>query len=143
LHNEKRVDALVRELLEENGITLSLDDLTMLSDAPVRVALPRGRRQLVNVFSAYVPVPYVTSNLRTLAKLEQVVTAQSTINPDGSYFVPATNDIDGLSLTPVKYGLLSALKRKFELLHCGYVSQWETFLLAITTQHVLYHDDTS
>jgi 8-oxo-dGTP pyrophosphatase MutT (NUDIX family) len=102
LHNEKHVDALVRELLEENGITMSLDDLTMLSDDPVRVALPRGRRQLVYVFSAYVPVPYVTSNLRTLAKLEQVMTGQSTINQDGSYVVLATNDIDGLSQTPVK-----------------------------------------
>jgi ADP-ribose pyrophosphatase YjhB (NUDIX family) len=37
------VDAVVRELLEETSLTLSHDDLiTLLSDAPVRVALPEG-----------------------------------------------------------------------------------------------------
>jgi hypothetical protein len=70
----------------------------------------------------------VTTNLRTLAKLEHVVTAQSTTHPDGfAYVIPATINIDGLSRTPVKHGLLSALRRKFaELLHVGYVTQWET-----------------
>jgi ADP-ribose pyrophosphatase YjhB (NUDIX family) len=38
--NEELVDAAVRELHEETGLTLTLDDLTLLSDAPVRVALP-------------------------------------------------------------------------------------------------------
>jgi hypothetical protein len=74
-----------------------------LSDAPVRVALPEGQRRLVYVFSASIPIPYVTAHLRTPpAQLEQGVPAQSTINPDGSYVVPATIDIDGLSLTPAK-----------------------------------------
>jgi 8-oxo-dGTP pyrophosphatase MutT (NUDIX family) len=54
LPNEEHVDVVVRDLLEETGITFTLHDLTMLSDAPVRVALPEGQRQLVYVFSASV-----------------------------------------------------------------------------------------
>jgi 8-oxo-dGTP pyrophosphatase MutT (NUDIX family) len=109
--NEETVDVAVRELHEENGLILALDDLTLLSDAPVRVALPIGQ-QLVYVYTASVPVPYVTTHLRTLALLEQVVTAQSTIDPDGSYIVPETIDIGGLSFTPAKTGLLPAVKQK-------------------------------
>jgi 8-oxo-dGTP pyrophosphatase MutT (NUDIX family) len=75
LPNEEPVDVVVREILEETGLTLTFDDFTLLSDAPVRVALHGGRRPLVYVFSADVPVPCVTSNLRTLANLEQVVNA--------------------------------------------------------------------
>jgi ADP-ribose pyrophosphatase YjhB (NUDIX family) len=97
--NEEHVDAAVRELRDETGLILTADDLMLLSDAHVRVALPAGQH-LVYVYSAFVPVPYVTSHLRTLAQLEQVVTAQSTINPDGSYVVPETLDIGGLNLTP-------------------------------------------
>jgi hypothetical protein len=94
---------------EETGLTLIPDDLTLLSDALVRVALPEGQH-LVYVYSASVPVPFVTSHLRTLAQLEQAATAQSTINPDGSYVVPD------------KTGLLLAVKHKSELLHFGYVT---------------------
>jgi 8-oxo-dGTP pyrophosphatase MutT (NUDIX family) len=119
--NEEHVDAAVRELHEETGLTLTPDDLTLLSDALVRVALPAGQ-QLVYVYSAFVLVPYVTSHLRTPAQLEQAVTAQSTINPDGSYVVPETLDIGGLNLTPAKTGLLPAMKHKSELLHFGYVT---------------------
>jgi hypothetical protein len=57
-----------------------------------------------NLFTAYVPVPFVTSHLRTPAQLEQVVNAQSTYNPDGSYVVPEKLDVGGLNLTPVKTG---------------------------------------
>jgi hypothetical protein len=57
------------------------------------------------------------------AQLEQVVTAQSTINPDGSYVVPETIDVGGLNLTPAKTGLLPAMKHKSDLLHFGYVTQ--------------------
>jgi hypothetical protein len=79
---------------------LTPDDLTLLSDAPIRVALPEGQ-QNVYVYSAYVPVSFATSHLRTPTQLEQAVTtAQSTINPDGSYVVPETTDIGGLNLTP-------------------------------------------
>jgi 8-oxo-dGTP pyrophosphatase MutT (NUDIX family) len=130
--NEEPVDAAVRELHEETGLTLTPDDLTLLSDAPVRVALPEGQ-QNVYVNSASVPVSFATSHLRTPAQLEQVVTAQSTINPDGSYVVPETIDIVGLNLTPAQAGLLLAVKYKSELLHFGYVTQWETFRRVIYT----------
>jgi 8-oxo-dGTP pyrophosphatase MutT (NUDIX family) len=64
--NEEHVDAAVRELREETGLVLTPDNLTLLSDAHVRVALPEGQ-QLVYVYLAYVPVPFVTSHLRTPA----------------------------------------------------------------------------
>jgi ADP-ribose pyrophosphatase YjhB (NUDIX family) len=120
--NEELVDVAVHELHEETGLILTHDDLTMLSEAPARVALPDGHH-LVYVFSAFVPVPYVTTHLRTPAQLELVVTAHSTINLDGSYVVPETIDIGGLSLTPAEVALLPALKRKHESLHFGYVTQ--------------------
>jgi 8-oxo-dGTP pyrophosphatase MutT (NUDIX family) len=44
--NEEHVHAAVRELHEETGRTLTPDDLTMLSDAPVRVALPDRQQRL-------------------------------------------------------------------------------------------------
>jgi 8-oxo-dGTP pyrophosphatase MutT (NUDIX family) len=133
--NEEHVDAAVRELREETGLTLTPDDLTLLSDALVRVALPDGQ-ELVYIYAAYVPVPYVTSYLRTPAQLELAVTARSTINPDGSYVVPETLDIGGLNLTPAKTGLLPAVKHKSELLHFGYVTQWEIFVaLSIRLKH--------
>jgi 8-oxo-dGTP pyrophosphatase MutT (NUDIX family) len=65
----------VRELFEETSLTLTDDDFTLLSGKPVRVPLPVAYDQLVYVFSAYVPVPYVTANLRKPAKVEQVFTA--------------------------------------------------------------------
>jgi 8-oxo-dGTP pyrophosphatase MutT (NUDIX family) len=80
---EEHVDAAARELHEETGLILTPDDLTLLSDAPVRVALP-ARQQLVYVYSAFVHVPYVTTHLRTLAQLEHALTTQSTTNLDGS-----------------------------------------------------------
>jgi ADP-ribose pyrophosphatase YjhB (NUDIX family) len=49
--NEEHVDAPVRELYEEIDLILTPDDLTLLSDAHVRVALPVGQ-QLVYVYSA-------------------------------------------------------------------------------------------
>jgi ADP-ribose pyrophosphatase YjhB (NUDIX family) len=128
--NEEPVDAAVRELHEEIGLILTPDDLTLLSDAHVRVALPVGQ-QLVYVYSASVHVPYITTHLRTPAQLEQAVTAQSTINPDGSYVVPETINFGGLNLTHTKTGLLPAMKRKNELLHFGYVTQWDTFRRAM------------
>jgi 8-oxo-dGTP pyrophosphatase MutT (NUDIX family) len=42
--NKEHVDAYVRELHEETALTLTPDDLSLLSDAPVRVALPEGQR---------------------------------------------------------------------------------------------------
>jgi 8-oxo-dGTP pyrophosphatase MutT (NUDIX family) len=43
LSNEEHVDVVVRELHEKIGLILTHDDLTMLSDAPVRVALRDGQ----------------------------------------------------------------------------------------------------
>jgi ADP-ribose pyrophosphatase YjhB (NUDIX family) len=140
--NEEHVDAAARELHEETGLILTPDDLTLLSDAHVRVALPAGQ-QLVYIYSAYVHVPYVTTHLRTPAQLEQAVTAQSTINPNGSYVVPRALDIGSLNLTPAKTGLLHAMKHKSELLHFGYVTQWETFRRAVYRSQALFHDDTT
>jgi hypothetical protein len=65
------------------------------------------------------------------------------MNPDGSYVVPETLDIGGLNLTPAKMGLLHAMKHKSELLHFGYVTQWEFFRRAIYTSQALFHDDTT
>jgi hypothetical protein len=143
LPNEEHVDIAVHELHDETSLILTFDDLTLSSDAPARVTLPKGQRQLVYVLLASVPIPYVTANLRTRAHLEQVISAPSTINPDGYYIAPATIDIDGLSLTPAKQGLLPTLKRKYELLHFGYVTQWETFRRVAYTHQVLCHEDTS
>jgi 8-oxo-dGTP pyrophosphatase MutT (NUDIX family) len=140
--NEEPIDAAVRELHEETGLTLTPDDLTLLSDAHVRVALPEGQ-QLLYVYSASIHVPFVTSHLRTPAQLEQADTAQSTINPDGSYVVPEALDIRGLNITPAKTGFLPAAKHESELLHFGYVTQWETFRRAVYTLHALFHDDTT
>jgi ADP-ribose pyrophosphatase YjhB (NUDIX family) len=67
--NEEHVDAAVRELYEETVLILTPDDLTLSSDAHVRVALPVGQ-QLVYVYSASILVPYVTTHLRTHAQLE-------------------------------------------------------------------------
>jgi hypothetical protein len=71
------------------------------------------------------------------------VTAQSTINPDGSYGDSKRIDIGGLNLTPAKTRLLHAMKHKSELLHFGYVTQWETFRRALYTSQALFHDDTT
>jgi hypothetical protein len=35
------------------------------------------------------------------------------------------------------------MKHKSELLHFGYVTQWETFRRAVYTYHALFHDDTT
>jgi hypothetical protein len=124
--NEDLVDVAVPELHEQNGFVLTPNDLTLLSDAPVRVALLVGQ-QLAYVYTASVPVPYVTTFLRTPAQLEQAITTQSTINPDGSYVVLETIDAHGLTLALAKTGLHLAMKHKNEVLHFGYVSQWEIF----------------
>jgi hypothetical protein len=67
---------------------------------------PLNFDNLVYLFAVYVQVPYVTANLRTPPKGSQAVTAQSTINPAGSYVVPSTIGIYGLTLTPSRTRLL-------------------------------------
>jgi ADP-ribose pyrophosphatase YjhB (NUDIX family) len=113
LPNEEPADAVVRELHEEAGLTLTPEDLTLLSDAPVRVALPEGR-QLVYVYSASVPILFAASHLRTCAQVEQAVTTQSTINPDGTNVVPESININGLNLPPAKgYFLLRSTRASY------------------------------
>jgi len=103
---------------------MNVDDLLMLlSGNCVRVPLPVGQYQLAHVFSASVPFPYVTSNLRAPLEVEHDVTAQSTVHPNGSYVVPTTVDIDGLSLTASKIGLVRETRRTYEFLHFGYMAQ--------------------
>jgi hypothetical protein len=121
---------------------LTHDDLTLLSAAPVRVTLHVGQ-QLVYVYTASVPVPHVTTHLRTRAQLEQAVTSKSTSNPGGSYVVPKRIDIGCPTLTPATTGLLPALKQKTELLHFGYVTQWEIFCRAVYTPQALFYDNSS
>jgi ADP-ribose pyrophosphatase YjhB (NUDIX family) len=70
LPNEDHVGAAIRQLFEETGLALTVDDVTMLSNKHVRMLLPCGKRELVYVLSAYVLVPYVTTNFRTLAKVD-------------------------------------------------------------------------
>jgi ADP-ribose pyrophosphatase YjhB (NUDIX family) len=142
LPNKEHVDVAVRELHEETGLVLTPDDLTLLSDEHVRATLPQGR-QLVYVYSASIHVMFATNNLRTSAQVEQAVTAQSTVNPDVTYVVPETINIDGLTLTPAQKGLLRTEKQKSELLHFGYVTQWESFLRAVYQHVPVMHDDTT
>jgi ADP-ribose pyrophosphatase YjhB (NUDIX family) len=142
LPNEEHVDVVVRELHEETGLILTPDDLTLLSDDPVVVTSPQGR-QLVYVYSASIPVMFATNNLRTLTQVEQAVIAQSTVNPEGTYVVPETINIDGLTLTPAQKGLLRAEKHKSELLHFSYVTLWESFFRAVYQHVPVLHDDTS
>jgi hypothetical protein len=107
---------------------LTAEDFTLLSGKPVRVVpLHAAKYQLVYAFSAFVPVPYVTASLRTHAKVEQAVTAQSAIHHDGSYVVPATVDIDNLSLTPSKIELGKETESTYKRLHFGYVAQCQSF----------------
>jgi ADP-ribose pyrophosphatase YjhB (NUDIX family) len=142
LPNEEPVDADVRELHEETGLVLTPDDLTLLSGDLVLVTLPQGR-QLVYVYSASIHVLFATNNLRTPAQVEQAVLAQSTVNPDGTYVVPEKINIDGLTLTPAQKGLIRAEKHKSELLHFGYVTQWEPFCRAVYQHIPVMQDDTS
>jgi 8-oxo-dGTP pyrophosphatase MutT (NUDIX family) len=122
LPNEEHVVA-VRELLEETCLTLTPDNLTLLSNNQVPLSLLEGRHHHVYVFSAYVPLPFVATILRTHAKVEQAAIVQSTINPDGTYVVLESTYIDGFSLTPTMNGLLPSITRKFELLNFMYVAQ--------------------
>jgi 8-oxo-dGTP pyrophosphatase MutT (NUDIX family) len=122
LRKEEHVDAAVRDLFEETGLTLTVDDFTLMSGNHLRVPLLAGKCKLVHVFSASVHVSYVKANMRTRAQVEQAGAAQSTIHHDATYVVPTTIDIDGLSLTPSESGLLKEAQREHELLHFGYVA---------------------
>jgi hypothetical protein len=96
----------------------------MLSDPLVRVALSDGQH-LINVFSAPDLVLYVTSHLRTHVELEQVVTAQSTYRLLILTVLASYRKQLILVVFPLRRlrTLLSAVKRKHELLHFVYVTQ--------------------
>jgi ADP-ribose pyrophosphatase YjhB (NUDIX family) len=107
LPNEAHVDATVRELFEEFGLTLAVDDLTLLSGNHARVPLPAAQHQLVHVvLVASILVMYVITKLRTPTKVVQYISAHSTNHSYGTYTVPSTIDIDGLSLKPSKISLV-------------------------------------
>jgi 8-oxo-dGTP pyrophosphatase MutT (NUDIX family) len=57
LPNEKHVDAAVRELFEETGLTMTVDNLTLLRGVAVRVSFPASKYKIVYVYSASVYVP--------------------------------------------------------------------------------------
>jgi 8-oxo-dGTP pyrophosphatase MutT (NUDIX family) len=88
----------VRELFEEIGITLTVDDLTLLSGAHFRVPLSGSQLYHVYVYAASVHVPFLSASMRTPANVEQAVVAQPIIYHDGTYIVPATLAIDGLKM---------------------------------------------
>jgi ADP-ribose pyrophosphatase YjhB (NUDIX family) len=117
LPNVAPVDAAVRELFLKAGLALTVDDLTLLSDNPVRLPLPASHHHLVHVFSASIHVPYVTANLRTSAKVEYPLIDQSVVHLYSTYVVPTTIDKDGLSIMPSKIGPAKETQRKYELLH--------------------------
>jgi ADP-ribose pyrophosphatase YjhB (NUDIX family) len=124
LLNEEHVDAAIRELFEESGLSLTVEDLTRLSGDHARVSLPSRQYELVHVFSAYVHVMYAFANLRTRTKvIVHAVIAKSIAHLSGTYVVLAIVDIDGLSLTPSKTWLVREAQRKYKLLHFGYVPQ--------------------
>jgi ADP-ribose pyrophosphatase YjhB (NUDIX family) len=59
LPDEEHVDAVVRDLFEKTGLTMTVDDLALWSEALVRVSLLGAKLHHVYVYSAYVRVPYV------------------------------------------------------------------------------------
>jgi hypothetical protein len=115
----------------------------MLSNKPLLVSLLEGELQLVYVFFASFPVPYVTTNLRTPAKVDQTFRAQSTVYLYGTDVVPESIGIDGLSLTPSKTRLLPTAQRKFKLLHFGFLAQLEAFRGVVIYKEMLSNDDTA
>jgi hypothetical protein len=85
----------------------------------------------------------VTANLLTPVKVEQAVTAKSTIHHDGSYVAPATININGLYVTLSKTGLVKETHRKHELLHFAYVAEWESYRAVFVFRQFFLHEDTS
>jgi hypothetical protein len=45
--------------------------------------------------------------------------------------------------TPSKVGLVKETQFTYELLHFGYVGQWESFRGALTSRQLFLHEDTS
>jgi hypothetical protein len=98
---------------------MAVDGLTMLCGKVISVPLTDNKKQHVYVYVAYVPVPYVTVNLRTPFEVEQVVLSQSIVKPYGVYVVLVSIAIDGLNLTHYIIGAAKATHPKHELIHFG------------------------
>jgi 8-oxo-dGTP pyrophosphatase MutT (NUDIX family) len=105
LPNEELVDAAVREMFEETGMTPIVVDLSMLSGKVVRVLLPDSKTQHFYVYYASIHVPYGNNSLRTSAKVVRVVHSQSIVQRDDSDIVQASNALDGLTTTPFVDGV--------------------------------------
>jgi ADP-ribose pyrophosphatase YjhB (NUDIX family) len=69
------LDAVERELFQEAGLIVTVDDLTLLSGAVVRVPLHARKDQLAYVYTASVHTPHVNAYLRTPAKVKHVAMA--------------------------------------------------------------------
>jgi hypothetical protein len=61
---------LTIDLIEETGLTMNVDDLTMLSGVVVGIPSYQGKQELDYVYLASAHVPYVYVSIRTLAKVE-------------------------------------------------------------------------
>jgi 8-oxo-dGTP pyrophosphatase MutT (NUDIX family) len=95
LPNEQLVGAAERELFEEIGRALTVDDLILLSGSDNGVPSPVSDTHNVYIYVDDVHVPYMTANLRTSTKVEQLVLFQLIVNLNASYVVPATGALDG------------------------------------------------
>jgi hypothetical protein len=125
LPNEEHVYGAVRDFVEETGLTLTVDDLTLLSGGVVRVPLHDDKYQLVYVYGASVHVPHVSANLRTLTKVDHVVISQSIVQQDSYCVVSTAIATDGLTMT------LVATQMNYELLHFGFCAQWLPFVTRV------------
>jgi hypothetical protein len=94
-------------------MTFTIDDFTMLSGNFVCVPLPDSKTQHVYLFAPYVHVPYVTVDLRTQYKVEQIVLPQSTAQHYACYVVHATNALDGLITTHIAIGIVKTTQPKY------------------------------
>jgi ADP-ribose pyrophosphatase YjhB (NUDIX family) len=75
--NEEHVDAAIRKLFEETGMALTVDDLTRVSDAVIRVPLHECKCKLVYEYAASVHVPYMKANHSAPINVEQAAISQS------------------------------------------------------------------
>jgi hypothetical protein len=57
----------------KTGLTITVDDITILSDRAIPVALPDSMTQHIYAYIGYLPAPYVTIKLRTSTKIEQAI----------------------------------------------------------------------
>jgi hypothetical protein len=61
---------------------------------------------------------------------------------DGSYGVPASIAMNGLTLTPFVIGDVKATHPKYKLLHFGFEPQWQNFRSLLISRQIVLHCDT-